>query len=133
MREKKRWRETLAAYLVNVTLGKEKSDCASLADVHRGGVDLSAIQWTAVKILGDEREARQTKKSDGTMKDKATRISDFRAALRANRQLAVVLRPQGMSEVADRFAYRAQILKRGVWRQQGRYFRFGGQPFLLSS
>jgi uncharacterized protein YjbI with pentapeptide repeats len=43
----------------------------------------------------------------------------FRAAVRANRQLAVVLRSQGLSEAADRFAYRAQVLQRKVLRRSG--------------
>ena len=43
----------------------------------------------------------------------------FRAAVRANRQLAVVLRAQGLNEPADRFAYRAQVLQRRVLRRSG--------------
>jgi hypothetical protein len=47
----------------------------------------------------------------------------FRAAVRANRQLAVVLRAQGLSEAADRFAYRAQVLQRRVlWRSGPRFY-----------
>ena len=64
------------------------------------------------------------------VKDKDARISDFRAEVRAHRQLAVVLREQGMSKVADHLAYRAQILKRGVWRQQGRYLKLSGSWLL---
>jgi hypothetical protein len=38
--------------------------------------------------------------------------------VRANRQLAVALRDQGMNAEADLFAYRAQVLKQDVlWRQ----------------
>lgn len=46
-------------------------------------------------------------------------------AIRANRQLAVQLQDQGMSEVASRFAYRAQKLQRIVLRREkkfGQYF-----------
>ena len=44
-------------------------------------------------------------------------LERFRAAVRANRQLAVVLRTQGLNEAADRFAYRAHVLqKRVLWR-----------------
>ncbi len=52
------------------------------------------------------------------------RIADYREAVRANRQVAAELRAQGMNEIADRFAYRAQVLQRDVlWRQRsfGRY------------
>ena len=38
--------------------------------------------------------------------------------MRANRQLAVELRSQGLNEDADRFAYRAQVLQRQVLRGQ---------------
>ena len=43
----------------------------------------------------------------------------LQAAVRANRQLAVVLRAQGLNEAADRFAYRAQMLRRRVLRRSG--------------
>jgi len=38
--------------------------------------------------------------------------------VRANRQLAVALREQGLNEEADRFAYRAQLAQREVLRRQ---------------
>ena len=44
--------------------------------------------------------------------------------VRANRQLAVVLRNQGLNEAADHFAYRAQLLQRVVWRLQKRPLKF---------
>src|SRR5262249_36537437 len=43
----------------------------------------------------------------------------YEAAVRANRQLAVALRGQGLEEDAARFAYRAQVLERAVLRRQG--------------
>lgn len=43
----------------------------------------------------------------------------LQAAVRAYRQLAVVLRAQGLNEAADRFAYRAQVLRRRVLRRSG--------------
>ncbi len=43
----------------------------------------------------------------------------LQAAVRANRQFAVVLRAQGLNEAADRFAYRAQVLRRRVLRRSG--------------
>ena len=54
-------------------------------------------------------------------------LERFRAAVRANRQLAVVLRAQGLNEAADRFGYRAKVLQRRVlWRSgvrsYGSYF-----------
>jgi hypothetical protein len=58
------------------------------------------------------------------MKDRATLISQYRAAVRANRQLAVALQVQGLNEEADHFAHRAQILQRAVWRLQRRPLRY---------
>ena len=40
-------------------------------------------------------------------------------ALRANRQLAVVLRAQGLNEDADRFAYRAHLIQRRMMLRNG--------------
>jgi hypothetical protein len=57
-----------------------------------------------VNELGDERYAEG--------------LEDYKEAVRANRQLAVALRGQGITEVADRFAYRAQVLQRKVYRLQ---------------
>ena len=50
-------------------------------------------------------------------------LERFRAAVRAYRQLAVVLRAQGLNEAADRFAYRAHVLqKRVLWRSGARSY-----------
>lgn len=43
----------------------------------------------------------------------------LRDAVRANRQLAVVLRTQGLNEAADRFAYHAHVLQKQVLRRSG--------------
>jgi hypothetical protein len=67
-------------------------------------------------ILGDELVAEQKNKPDGTMKDHQARLNEYRAAVRANRQLAVAL--QALNEEAARFAYRAQRLQRIVYRPQ---------------
>src|SRR5437660_11700775 len=53
------------------------------------------------------------------MKRSDERLAEYQAAVQANRQLGVVLRNQGMNELADRFAYRAQVLQRKVfWKQK---------------
>lgn len=85
-----------------------------LADIRWGEVNLAVVDWVPVKALGDEYQAYQTKALD-----------DFRAAVRANRQLAVVLQNQGLNEQASRFAYRAQIIERKIfWRERaiGKWF-----------
>lgn len=48
----------------------------------------------------------------------------------ANRQLATVLRQQGLIEDADRFAYKAQNLQRQVLRRQGQWLRWFGSLLL---
>src|SRR5205823_9377093 len=79
-------------------------------------------EWSRVKILGDEYVARQKRDSEGKIKEKQKRLLEYEAAVRANRQLAVVLRNQGLNEHADRFAYRAQVLQRRVvWLQIGEW------------
>jgi uncharacterized protein YjbI with pentapeptide repeats len=106
-----------ATVLDDAMLGDPIYGSVSVADLRWGGVNLAVVDWTPVKQLGDEREARQAMSdgaSGGQRKDQETRLSEFRTALRANRQMAVELRDQGLNEEADRFAYRAQVLHRDV-------------------
>lgn len=61
------------------------------------------------------------------MRSRGTRVrsTSFRAAARANRQLATVLRAQGLTDDADRFGYHAQVCQRRLFslqRQWGRWF-----------
>src|SRR6266567_1753303 len=51
-------------------------------------------------------------------------MEEYEAAVRANRQLAVALRAQGLDEEAARFAYRAQLLQRIVLRRQGKFGQY---------
>jgi uncharacterized protein YjbI with pentapeptide repeats len=127
--------------LNDVTLQSRDIHGVSLADVRWGNVNLAVVDWTQkdgkkgrnrlkAVTLGDEWQARQTQYSEGDRhhgrgetKDAATRLNDFETAVRANRQLAMEIRNQGLNEDADRFAYRAQILQRIVLRRQGRWGR----------
>jgi uncharacterized protein YjbI with pentapeptide repeats len=93
--------------LENAVLGEKELGFAFLADISWGGTDLTAIDWSLVNRLGDESKARQQH-----------RLSDYFAAVRANRQLSIVLRDQGLNEDAARFAYRAQVLQKTVFRLQ---------------
>jgi len=98
------------ANLKEVTLTDEKYGPALLADVRWGEINLAVVDWTPVKMLGDEFKARQ---------EKLRGLDNYEQAVRANRQLGVILRGQGLNEVADRFAYRAQVLQRKVfWWQK---------------
>jgi hypothetical protein len=104
--------------LRGILLGNERFGFASLAGIRWDDVELSAVDWTQIKTLGDEPQARQRIWNDGEMRTATTRLEEYQTAVRANRQLAVALRNQGLNEEADRFAYRAQLLQRKVlWRQ----------------
>ena len=87
--------------LDSINLGNKEQGFVTLADVDWGGVNLGVVDWDQVDKLGDERKAEQKNQLD-----------EYRVAIRANRQLAVVLRDQALSEQADYFAYRAQVLQR---------------------
>ena len=104
--------------LYNIRLGHKLTGFASLAEVHWGDADLTVIDWALVNMLGDELKAHQRKTSDGKHKVVQIRIEEHETAVRANRQLAVVLEGQGMNERAAYFAYRAQVLQRTVLKLQ---------------
>ena len=110
--------------LNSTVLGDKKHGFIQVVDVQWNNVNLSQVNWEVVDMLGDESKAHQRKKVTGEEKDKLTRLAEYQSAVRANSQLAVVLRDQGLNEHAARFAYRAQKLQRVVsWRQNkfGRY------------
>ena len=92
-----------SVYLNDALLSDEKYGTVLLADIKWGQVNLSVIDWEQTKELGDEQVARQEKDSEGERKDNQTRMDEYRNAVRANRQLAVVLQDQGLNEVADQF------------------------------
>jgi len=110
--------------LRGVTLGNAAHGYVQVADVNWGGVNLSGIDWSPIRMLGDEYEARQSKNRKGQQKERKTRFEEYAQAVRANRQLALALREQGMNEMASRFSYRAQLMQRKVFwyqRQFGQY------------
>ena len=108
-----------ATSLKGVILEDDKYGGALLADINWGGVNLAVVDWSPLKMLGDEYQARRRPVVWIGMNDKALRLEFYRTAVRANRQLAVVLRDQGLNEEADYFAYRAQLCQRVVLRRQG--------------
>jgi len=91
--------------------------------VHWGDANLAVVDWKSVSMLGDEYQARQ-KERNGKVKDRRTRLNEYEAAVRANRQLAIALQAQGMNEQAARFAYRAQQLQRKVFWLQHEFGRW---------
>jgi len=89
-----------------------------LADVVWNGAPLARVAWEALPVLGDEVQARQPRTEDGTNKGAGLRLSQYQAAVRGYRLLAVALRSQGLNEQADRYGYRAQLMQRVVLRRQ---------------
>lgn len=90
-----------------------------VADVLWNGVPLTRVDWRQVPRLGDEAGVRQPyERSYGRRKYKGGWVRGFEEAARAYRQLAVVLRGQGITEAADRFTYRAFVMQRKAlwWR-----------------
>ncbi len=113
-----------------VILGEERFGFVFLADIHWNGVDLSAVNWEAVNMLGDESRAREMETSYEAVKDRATRIVEYEGTIRANRQLANILRGQGLNEQAAHFAYRSQVLQRLVFRRQRKFRQYLSSLFL---
>ncbi len=103
---------------------------ASFDQVTFDNTNLTVVDWSRVDILGDERTARERKRSDDKPKTREQRLTDYKAAVRANRVISVALRSQGLNEDADRFAYRAQVLQRRVLRLRRRYGAALGSWFL---
>jgi Pentapeptide repeats (8 copies) len=89
-----------------------------LVNVRWGDVNLSVVEWSQVKMLGDEYIAREAEDTDGKEKKRDTQIEEHQTAIKANRQLAVALQSQGFSEDAAFFAYRSQIMQSRLLRFQ---------------
>jgi hypothetical protein len=82
------------ADLREVILGNQQRVGPQLADVQWGNTNLAVLDWSQVSMLGEEYKAK-CKSSDGQKKHKSRRLSEYQAAVRANRQLAVALQTQG--------------------------------------
>src|SRR2546421_6350408 len=95
-----------------------------LADIHWGDVGVDVVDWQTVSILGDEPIAEKRRLFHRRPKPKKNPVKNYQKAVRAYRQVAIVLRNQGLNEDAARFAYRAQLMQRATLREQrkrGRY------------
>jgi uncharacterized protein YjbI with pentapeptide repeats len=119
-----------ATNLNGTFFGNARSESVQLAGLHWGDVDLTMVDWSLVRILGDERRARQREKPDRRPKNRNERLREYAQAVRANRQLAIALQAQGLNEDAARFAYRAHNLQRKVFWLQG-VRKFGAYLFSL--
>ncbi len=102
-----------------IELSNHEHAPASLCDIHWGDVNVAAVGWSTISILGDEHEAKEGKNS-----------YQYERAARAYRQLSIVLRNQGIIEHAARFAYRAQLMQRTVFRLEGKRGQYLFSHFL---
>jgi len=107
-----------ATDLKEISLSDEHCVGPHVAGVHWGEVDLSVVDWSQVKLLGDENEARQEKGKVKSKEEKEELVWDYRKAVRAYQQLAVALQSQGQAEAATHFAYRGQVVQRVILRLQ---------------
>ncbi len=114
----------------DAVLWDEQHVSPSLADARWNDTNLATLDWTQVRMIGDERDARSRTDREGKPKTPQKWRDNLRRAVRANRQLAVTLRGQGMNEEADRFAYRAQVCQRMLLRRQGKFGPYLGSGFL---
>ena len=60
----------------------DKKGCASFIDANWNGINLTAIQWSDMKMTSSEQKARQWNTNDGKKKNKITRIYEYGEALR---------------------------------------------------
>jgi hypothetical protein len=105
----------------------------SLDQIVLDNANMTVVSWEGVAPLGDELVARAGKQRDGRRKSEWQRTEEYEAAVRANRLLATALRSQGLAEDADVFAYRAQLIQRGLRFQRwqfGRWFVSWGLALL---
>lgn len=113
----------IASSMWRANLGDRAVGTVRLADARWGGANVSVINWDPVQTLGDELDAGLRFDSHGKRKSRAKRVDDYQAAVRTYRQVATALQSQGSAEDANRYAYRAQVVQRQVYRFQRHYVR----------
>jgi len=101
-----------------------------LVDTRWSDTNLVVVDWSRIRMLGDELEAQQQRSASGLTKDRGTRLQEYRLAIYANRQLAAALHAQGLNEDAARFTYRAQRLQQAVLRLQRKFIQYLFSLFL---
>jgi hypothetical protein len=111
-------------------MGAQLDSRTLFADTVWNGVPVTRLTWKNVDTLGDEYIARQANDEDGKRKDKAAHLRDYQDVVMVYRQVATLLRSQGLNEYADRFGYRAQVLQREVLWRQNHWLRYLGALIL---
>jgi uncharacterized protein YjbI with pentapeptide repeats len=86
----------------------------SIADIHWGNANLSVIRWKqrGYTTVSDEVQGQGVDETK-------TRMEKWETTVRAYRQLSMALHSQGMNELANQFAYRAQLCQRRFLHMQG--------------
>lgn len=82
--------------LARIMLANEDGIGPRLNGVRWGAATLTAVPWSTVRILHDERETALKNNPDGTHKSRNVRLRDFDRAIQAYRQLSMALRSQGL-------------------------------------
>src|SRR5262249_42705027 len=125
-------------------LGSRDKGLMGLHDVRWGGADVALVRWVKERPRrrrsagaatdrwqsDTAREAARLLERPAAPDKRSARLLADRRALRANRQVALLLREQGLHEEADRFAYRAQVLQLRVLRRERHLLRYLGSQFL---
>lgn len=104
--------------LNQIALGNARGVGPYFSDIRWNGAVLTGVDWSLMTMTAEEDETHKR----GIVRrwnEQATRT--YRAAVRTSRQLATILRSQGINEDADRFAYKAIKLQRHVLFHQRHY------------
>jgi hypothetical protein len=99
-------------------------------DVVWNGAPLTSIDWSKVDHLGDEDRGSIRRHPEKEYSERAASLEKYQGAARANQQLSVALRGQGITEASSRFAYRAQIFQRKVLLRNAHFLRWFGSLLL---
>jgi Uncharacterized low-complexity proteins len=105
------------ANLTSIVLSGSNNIGPTLLDVNWGYTRLGVVDWTQIRLLGDEAQLVQ---NAHTSADKETGTNAWKQAMRANRQLSHVLRSHGLYEESSYFAYRAEKIRVMLLGQQFR-------------
>jgi hypothetical protein len=122
------------AHLEEAMLPEAHLEAARLITARLQGANLNEVDWSQVRMLGEERGARHPDRALLPPLPAAIltlpRLVQFEYAVPAYRQLATALRAQSVSEWADHFAYRGHMLQRQVLRRRHQYLRYFGSLLL---
>jgi uncharacterized protein YjbI with pentapeptide repeats len=113
-----------ATTLSDAIIGNGNENGIVTADVRWNDANLAVVDWSRLKISGDEYRAKNSLEHDEIGEHSMEKEQLSHLAVRAYRQLAIALRNQGVNEEADRFAYRAQVMQRTVFRLQNNFGQY---------